>query len=240
MGLDPVLCVEPDASAAIMTTAGLKFGGYPVEVVHDGLAALRRIAISDFCAIVTEQDLPSLPGVVLVQQLRAVTAIPIILLCSNASMLNRIEAFDQGADYLVDKPFSPAELLAVLNAGLRRFALERRRRVPTARRAGASMLRAGPLLLNPNTLTVALEQDELLLMPDEFALLWAVVMEEGEGVLPDRLERRLKSYLAAGEDSLGSIAARTNQKLRRFGQGFELVQMERGRRWWMPNVTTTA
>jgi DNA-binding response OmpR family regulator len=221
---------------AFFITAGLQFGGHDVQVVGDGLAALQLVPRKDFCAIIVEQDLPSLTGLVLIQQLRDISRIPILFLCTETSTSFRIEALDRGADHLVTKPFSPGELLAVLNAALRRVMMEQRR--SAGERIPGLPLRAGPLLLDPQSMTAAIDEEEVLLAPEEFAVLWAVALEPGEGVPPGRLERRMNAHSFAPQGSLESVVSRTNQKLRQLGEGVELVRTSRGRRWMLPNLTT--
>jgi len=116
-----ILVVEDDARLAATLERVLVAEGHGVEVVGDGLQALRRAREQPFDMVVLDIMLPSLDGVGVCRRLRAVSAqVPILLLTALGGTGERVKGLDAGADDYLVKPFAYEELLARVRALLRR------------------------------------------------------------------------------------------------------------------------
>jgi two-component system response regulator QseB len=116
-----LLLVEDDAQLSELLADLLGDAGYGVDLARDGQAGLHRGLTREYDAMVIDRGLPAIEGVDLVARLRSrgVTT-PILILTARATLADRVEGLDAGAeDYLV-KPFEIDELLARIRALLRR------------------------------------------------------------------------------------------------------------------------
>jgi two-component system response regulator MprA len=115
-----ILVVEDDARLAATVERVLVAEEYAVEVVGDGLHALRRAREQPFDLIVLDIMLPGLDGVSVCRRLRATADLPILLLTALGGTDERVKGLDAGADDYLVKPFAYEELLARVRALLRR------------------------------------------------------------------------------------------------------------------------
>jgi two-component system response regulator ResD len=99
---------------------GLERAGHTVEHVPDGAAALARVCDDRPDLVVLDPDLPGTDGLNLCRRLRAMGALPVIMLTARDAEQDRIAGLEAGADDCVTKPFSPRELELRVLAVLRR------------------------------------------------------------------------------------------------------------------------
>lgn len=116
MGVN-VLVIEDDEPIALALVNGLRRAGFVAESVGSAAAALNALP-TEF--ILLDLSLPDRDGVDLFHSLREVTTAPIIMVTARGSEEDRIAGLDLGADDYVVKPFGIRELVARINAVLRR------------------------------------------------------------------------------------------------------------------------
>jgi two-component system, OmpR family, response regulator RegX3 len=112
-----VLVIEDDEPIALALVNGLRRAGFVAESVGSAAAALNALP-TEF--ILLDLSLPDRDGVDLFHSLREVTTAPIIMVTARGSEEDRIAGLDLGADDYVVKPFGVRELVARINAVLRR------------------------------------------------------------------------------------------------------------------------
>jgi DNA-binding response OmpR family regulator len=112
-----VLVIEDDEPIALALVNGLRRAGFGAESVGSAAAALNALP-TDF--ILLDLSLPDRDGVELFHSLREITTAPIIMVTARGSEEDRISGLDLGADDYVVKPFGVRELIARINAVLRR------------------------------------------------------------------------------------------------------------------------
>jgi DNA-binding response OmpR family regulator len=112
-----VLFIEDDEPIALALVNGLRRAGFVAESVGSAAAALNALP-TEF--ILLDLSLPDRDGVELFHSLREVTTAPIIMVTARGSEEDRISGLDLGADDYVVKPFGVRELIARINAVLRR------------------------------------------------------------------------------------------------------------------------
>jgi two-component system OmpR family response regulator len=116
-----ILLVEDDGETAAYLTKGLSQEGHNVERSTNGQDGLFRATDGSFDLIILDRMLPALDGIAVLKALRAAQIeTPVLILSALASVGDRIEGLESGSDDYLVKPFSFAELLARVNALLRR------------------------------------------------------------------------------------------------------------------------
>jgi two-component system response regulator MprA len=115
-----ILVVEDDARLGATLQRVLTAEGHHVELVGDGMEALRHAREQPFDLVVLDVMLPSLDGVGVCRRLRATAQVPILMLTALSGTDDRVRGLDAGADDYLVKPFAYEELLARVRALLRR------------------------------------------------------------------------------------------------------------------------
>jgi heavy metal response regulator len=116
-----VLVAEDDPVIADFVAQGLREAGYAVDVASTGPDGLRMASSGSYDAAVIDVMLPGLDGLSLIEQLRAKKIqTPVLILSARHSVDDRVKGLQAGGDDYLTKPFAFAELLARLQALLRR------------------------------------------------------------------------------------------------------------------------
>lgn len=117
-----ILIVEDDVSLAGFLSGELEAQGFVVEQVHDGEEALRTLETKRlFDLLMLDLNLPKVDGITLIQRLRpAQPRLPVLVLTARSRVEDKVKALESGADDCLTKPFSLIELLARVQALLRR------------------------------------------------------------------------------------------------------------------------
>ena len=115
-----VLVVDDDADIRLLLRELLSGAGYLVETAQDGRAALRVFHESPIDIVVLDLSMPDLDGFETLERLRDVSDVPVILLTARSGEIDKVRGFRGGADDYVVKPFGRQELLARIEALLRR------------------------------------------------------------------------------------------------------------------------
>lgn len=116
-----LLVVEDDPKIASFIVKGFKQGGFAVDHETDGSKGLAHALDEPYAAVVTDIMLPGLDGLSLVQELRKNKVMtPVLILSSKASVDDRVRGLRSGGDDYLTKPFSFVELLARVEALVRR------------------------------------------------------------------------------------------------------------------------
>lgn len=157
-----ILVVEDDKKIASFVVKGLKQSGYAVDHAPDGEDALARAQTISYDAAVVDIMLPKLDGLSLIQQLRSAgVRVPVLILSAKASVDDRVRGLQAGGDDYLPKPFAFSELLARVQALIRRAT-----QAPEPTR-----LTVGDLSLDLLTREVRRGPEKIDLQPREFALL---------------------------------------------------------------------
>ncbi|HEX4689545.1 MAG TPA: response regulator transcription factor [Solirubrobacteraceae bacterium] len=163
-----VLVVEDDTEIAQVLQRSLRLEGYEVKLAGDGVQALEEAHAFLPDVLVLDLGLPRLDGIDVARRLRdGGDDVPILMLTARDALDSRVAGLDVGADDYLVKPFERQELLARLRALLRR-------RPPR----GMAPLRAGDLMLNPDTHEVSRGDRRIDLTQREFELLEYLMRNE--------------------------------------------------------------
>ena len=198
-----ILIVEDDEELRLLLVRGLDEEGFDATGAATGHDALARLDQSTPDALIVDIGLPDADGRDLTQALRArgVSA-PVLFLTARDSLAERLSGFDAGGDDYLTKPFAFAELLARLNALLRRSGTN-------------GTLDAAGLILDPVAHAVERGGVTQSLTPTEFRLLARLLARPGEAVRRRDLTRAgwpRGAYVR--ENTLDTYVARLRRKLR--------------------------
>ncbi|MEX2160235.1 MAG: response regulator transcription factor [Dehalococcoidia bacterium] len=161
---DLILVADDDAHIVELVSLYLTRAGYRVETAGDGDEALRKVKELDPALLLLDVMMPGPDGLQVCRALRRRSDVPIVLLTARSSDVDKIAGLRFGADDYVTKPFNPDELLARVEAVLRRA------------RAGTAVpeqehLQLDGLELDLGQRSVAVEGRDVSLTPKEFDLL---------------------------------------------------------------------
>jgi len=165
-----VLVVEDDAKIAAFITIGLKQAGFVVDQVADGAAGLALALTEPYAVGVIDLMLPQLDGLGLIEEVRRRQVnTPMLILSAKRSVDDRVKGLQTGGDDYLTKPFAFAELLARVQALIRR----------ASGVTEPTRLKVGDLTLDLLTREVTRARERLELQPREFALLEYLMRNAG-------------------------------------------------------------
>jgi two-component system OmpR family response regulator len=181
-----VLVVEDDKKIASFLTGGLKQSGFAVDHSADGEDALALASATPYDAAVVDIMLPKMDGLSLVQQLRkSKINIPVIFLSAKGSVEDRIKGLQMGGDDYLTKPFSFAELLARLQALIRRS---------TQSDSEPTRLKVADVNMDLLNREVTRAGQKIELQPREFALLEYLLRNPGKVVTKAMILEHIFDY----------------------------------------------
>ncbi len=161
-----VAVVDDDRFVREMLELGLTREGFAVRTASDGQAALDLVREWDPEVIVLDVMMPKIDGITLLPRLRQITQAPILMLTAKADTVDKVQSLGAGADDYLVKPFVFEELIARLQAKLRRPQL-----------IEEDVLRWHDVSINPTTREAWRGQDRLDLTQREFDLLEVFMRE---------------------------------------------------------------
>jgi len=207
-----ILVVEDDDQLRGVVADSLREEGFRVELAATGAEALSRVETKPVDLLVVDIGLPDTDGRDLCQALRARgTRTPVLFLTARDALADRIAGFDAGGDDYLTKPFELVELVARIQAVLRRTGAD-------------SALEAAGLRLDPVAHSVADATREVRLTPTEFRLLAALLGRPGEAVRRRELIRAGWPHGAyVRENTLDAYVARVRRKLKELAEAPEIT-----------------
>jgi DNA-binding response OmpR family regulator len=169
-----LLVVEDDAAIRGALIRVLTEHGHAVSSTASAMAALRHVLDTPPDLILLDLGLPDLGGYEALKMLRAVSAVPVVVVTAHDDELEIIRVLDAGADDYVVKPFGVGQIEARIRAVLRRSGREETE--------GGGVLKVGGLLLDPDAHEATLDGARLDLSPREFDLLHYLTRRPGQVV----------------------------------------------------------
>jgi DNA-binding response OmpR family regulator len=196
-----ILVVDDEPTIAEVVARYLERAGYSADTTGDGIEALRLAGELRPDLIVLDLMLPSIGGLEVLRRLRADggQATPVILLTAKGEQNDKLAGLRQGADDYMVKPFSPSELVARVDAVLRRA------RPP--QEAGEPLSFDG-LEIDARGRRVARDDEEVPLSQREFDLLHFLASHPGQAFTRDQLMDRVWDAAAAVDTSTVTVHVR--------------------------------
>ncbi len=180
-----ILVVEDDKKIASFVVKGLKQSGYAVDACGDGEEALALAQGVSYDAAVVDLMLPRLDGLSLIRQMRARDCrVPVLILSAKATVDDRVRGLQAGGDDYLTKPFAFSELLARIQALIRR----------ATQAVEPTRLVVGDLTLDLLTREVQRGEARIELQPREFALLEYLMRHAGRTVTKTMILEHIFDY----------------------------------------------
>lgn len=178
-----ILIVEDDDRLSRSIAEHLQKDGYRCECAYDGQSAVRFFSNQKFDLVVVDINLPRKNGLDVCGEIRAKNSrIPILMITAFGDIESKMEAFDQGADDYLVKPFHLKELSAKVKVFLKRA--EQTPLLP-------DVYEIEGLKIDPNKKVVIREDKEIHLTPKEYSLLEYLVKNKNRVISKDELARNL-------------------------------------------------
>jgi len=186
-----ILIVDDEQLITDSLSYSLKREGFDVISAADGISAIQAVETQKPDLVVLDLMLPDISGFEVCRRLRTFTAIPVIMLTARGEEIDRVLGLEVGADDYLAKPFSFRELLARIQAMLRRVQLDRQVSQPQP-------MSTSQLSLDPVARRVFKGEQELQLSAREFDLLAVLMKNAGRAMSRDELIK-----LVWGDDWVG-------------------------------------
>lgn len=168
-----IIIVEDDGKIAQFVSKGLTEAGYQVDHESDAESAIPQMVDTEYDAAVVDVMLPGMDGLSLIETVRARGVdTPILILSARRSVDDRVRGFQKGGDDYLTKPFSFSELLARLQALIRR----------SSKVTAPTVLELGDLRLDLLSRAVQRGNNDIALQPREFSLLEYLLRNAGRVV----------------------------------------------------------
>ncbi len=210
-----ILVAEDTASLAAQVFGALTGAGYAVDVAPTGEDALHLGGTERYDAIVLDLGLPRIDGLSILRHWRKANMIaPVLILTARDTWSDKVDGLNAGADDYLAKPFAMAELLARVNALIRRAHGHARPRV-----------QCGDLSIDLVARSVMLRTDPVRLTAMEYEVLAVLALNLGKPLSKARLTEHIyDQHFDRDSNTLEVIISRLRRKV---GDG--LIETERGR-----------
>jgi DNA-binding response OmpR family regulator len=174
-----VLLIEDDEGIARLLVTLLSQAGFEVLRAHDGRSGLRKVHEAKPDVVLLDVGLPELDGWEVLERLRDVSEVPVLMLTARAESTDKVRGLRGGADDYLTKPFDNGELVARVEALLRRPRL--------TEADGEDVVVDGALQIDTVSRSVRLGDREVAMTPIEFRLLNALFRHRGQVLSPEQL-----------------------------------------------------
>lgn len=218
-----ILLIDDDLDLTELLAVYLTNNGFSVDTAAAGAEVLKKLdAGASYDLMVLDIQMPGMTGLELLPQLRARIQTPVIMLTGRGDELDRIVGLEMGADDYLGKPCNPRELLARINAVLRRAQ-------PAASEVDKSHVELHGLVLDVGSRSVTCHDEPLTLTSTEFDVLAVLMQNAGSAVSKEELTRKvLHRELTPYDRSIDVHVSRVRQQLRQSVGDTELIKTIRG------------
>jgi len=158
-----ILIVDDEGKIRQVIKIYLQKEGYTIDEAEDGKEALEKIHLTEFSLIILDVMMPEIDGWTICREIRKSSSVPIIMVTARSAEYDKLFGFELGVDDYITKPFSPKEMVARVNAILRRS--------QGSNKKDLNIIKAGVIEIKHDSKQVFLENKEIILTPKEFELL---------------------------------------------------------------------
>ena len=221
-GVQQILVVDDDVELCELVAEYLEPEGYKVEAVHQGPEGVARSLSGEHALVVLDYMLPGLNGFEVLRQIRAQSSLPVVMLTARGDDVNRIIGLQMGADDYLPKPFNPMELVARINAVLRRVHSE------SDQTQSLEVMVVGDIELDKRTRAVRRGGEPIDLTAVEYSLLVKLLSAPGrilerEELVKEVLHRELSPF----DRSIDTHVSNLRKKLGHTVNGLERIKTVR-------------
>ena len=212
MNQQTILIVEDEPKIASLLQDYLQAqGGYATRVLDRGDTVLAAVRHDPPALVLLDLMLPGLDGIEVCKQIRAESALPIIMVTARVEEIDRLLGLELGADDYICKPFSPREVVARVKAVLRR--------------TDSEVSEKPRLVIDEAKFSASYRGQALNLTPVEFALLRTLSGQAGRVFSRDQLMNEMYSdYRVVSDRAVDTHIKNLRRKLQAVSEGQELIE----------------
>ncbi len=209
-----ILLVEDEPRIARDLAKTLEGAGYVVDRAADGEEAWFKGDVEDYDAVILDLGLPKIDGLSVLKRWRENgRGFPVLVLTARGSWRERVEGIDAGADDYLPKPFEMDEVLSRLRAIIRRSAGH-----------SSPVLEVGSLSIDPRQMRITVDGVPKHLSPQEYRLLFYLVLHAGRVVSQTELTEHLYAQDFEREsNAVEVLVGRVRRKI-----GIDIIKTKRG------------
>lgn len=212
-----ILVADDEQEMRDLIRAYLERENYRVDEAADGYEVLQKVQNNQYDLLLLDIMMPELDGFSTCVQLRRFSNIPIVFLSALGEELDRVQGLRIGGDDYIVKPFSPRELMARIEAILRRTK-------PLTSTQPQDMLQYGNLRIDARGRAVYVNDEEITLTPKEFELLYFLAQHEGQVFSREQLLNQIWGFDYTGQERTVDTHVKTIRiKLKKEGERIKTV-----------------
>ncbi|PGW73589.1 response regulator transcription factor [Bacillus cereus] len=183
-----VLVVDDESDMRQLVGMYLDNFGYEWGEAENGKEALKKLETDHYDFVVLDIMMPEMDGLSVCKEIRKTSDVPIIFLTAKGEEWNRVNGLRMGADDYIVKPFSPGELVARMEAVLRRYTKQEQQ----------EEIQFGPILINEKSRRIEANGESISLTVKEFDLLYFLCQHKGQVFSREQLLEKVWGYDYAG------------------------------------------
>ena len=183
-----VLVVDDESDMRQLVGMYLDNFGYEWGEAENGKEALKKLETDHYDFVVLDIMMPEMDGLSVCKEIRKTSDVPIIFLTAKGEEWNRVNGLRMGADDYIVKPFSPGELVARMEAVLRRYTKQEQQ----------EEIQFGPILINEKSRRIEAGGEPISLTVKEFDLLYFLCQHTGQVFSREQLLEKVWGYEYAG------------------------------------------
>jgi DNA-binding response OmpR family regulator len=222
-----VMIIEdsPEVVEAVSLCLQLRWPDTAIAVSAEGSRGIETLKASPYDMLILDINLPDMDGFRVLQEVRAFSNIPTIILTVRGKEDDQTRGLEMGADDYIVKPFRPRDLVARVNAVLRRYSTSAvGKEKPTIQR--------GKLTLNLTSNEIVLRDKKTKLTPTEAKLLYILMENPDETLTGERISNEVWAKQASDTDELRTYIRRLRNKLKDnppriiltdYGEGYKFI-----------------
>ena len=189
-----ILIVDDEEHIREVLKEYAEFEGHDVSEACDGMQAVEMAKNNDYDIIVMDVMMPKLDGFSACKEIRKIKNTPVLMLSARGEEYDKLFGFEIGVDDYVVKPFSPKEVMARINAIIKRSASS------AATADAAETVRFEGLEINFTSRDVYIDGEKASLTPKEYDLLFYIVRNKNIALTRNRLLEEVWGYDFFGDD----------------------------------------
>ena len=197
--MSKILIIEDEKNIASFIKMELSYEGYEVDNCYDGKEGLTMALDNQYDLILLDLMIPSLNGLEVCRRIRKSKNIPIIMLTARDSVMDKVSGFQMGADDYVIKPFAIEELLARIEALLRRY---------KNNEEDSKIVKFKDIIINIESRSVECNGNEINLTTKEYELLLYLIKNKNKVLTREYLIEHIWGYDYDGENNIVDVYIR--------------------------------
>ncbi len=193
-----ILVVDDDKEIVKAIEIYLKNEEYEIYKAYDGIEALKILEQEEIHLVILDVMMPKRDGILTLEEIRKKSAIPVIMLSAKSEDVDKINGLNVGADDYITKPFNPVELIARVNACMRRYT----KLGSISKQETANRYQTGNLIVDDNLKMVIANGEEVKLTPTEYHILKFLIQNKGKVFSIDQIYENIWQEESYGAENI--------------------------------------